>query len=191
MNATKVRPVAQVDDGAANHLFGARLPDLRLPATTGESVRLSNLDNAIVFVYPRTGAPGHQPGADWNAIPGARGCTAEGCAYRDLHGEFDALRTSVFGLSTQTTEYQQEFVDRIDFPFPILSDASLKLTRSLDLPTFEFDVASVGGGGPDVLIKRMTWFIWHGVIRKIWYPVLIPDQNPEDVLEWLRARNHS
>jgi peroxiredoxin len=189
MNATQIRPVAPVDDGAADHLFGARLPDLRLPATTGDSVRLSDLDGAIVFVYPRTGAPGHPPGPDWNAIPGARGCTAEGCAYRDLHGEFNALGVRVFGLSTQSTEYQQEFADRIDSPFPILSDASLKLVRSLDLPTFEFEVGDVGGGGPNTLIQRMTWFIWQGVIRKVWYPVFPPHSNAELVLAWLRSRD--
>lgn len=184
----KSRTAALVDDGAAGHLIGARLPDLQLAATEGDPVRLSALDRAVVFVYPRTGAPGHPPKPDWSAIPGARGCTAEACAYRDLRGEFEAQGVWVYGLSTQTTDYQREFADRVDFPFPLLSDASLELVRALDLPVFEYDVQSAGGGGPNILIKRMTWFVRKGMICKLWYPVYPADRSAEDVLEWLLAR---
>lgn len=178
---------APIDDGAADHLAGARLPGLELPATTGGAVRLCDLDRAVVFAYPRTGDPAHPPGPDWDAIPGARGCTPQGCAYRDLRGEFDALGVRVLGLSTQTTAYQRAFAERIHFPFPILSDAELRLVRALRLPTFEYDVARMGGGGPDALIKRMSWYIEGGTIRKLWYPVFPPDRNAGDVLAWLRS----
>ncbi len=59
------------DDGAADHLNGTRLPDIRLPATNGTIVRLSDLDHAVIFTYPRTGTPGRDPGPSWDAIPGA------------------------------------------------------------------------------------------------------------------------
>ena len=62
-----------VDDGAADHLRGARLPSLALPSTGGSAVELSGLDRAVLFLYPRTGSPGQPTGADWDAIPGARG----------------------------------------------------------------------------------------------------------------------
>ena len=176
------------DDGAADHLPGTRLPDLELPATTGPPVRLADLDRAVLFAYPRTGTPDRPPGPDWDAIPGARGCTPQGCGYRDLRVEFDALGVRVLGLSTQTTEFQREFAERTHFPFPILSDAGLGLVRLLRLPTFEYDVAAVGGGGPNTLIKRMAWFIESGVIRHVWYPVFPPDRNAEVVLSWLKSR---
>ncbi|MDP1909898.1 MAG: hypothetical protein Q8K85_16485, partial [Hyphomicrobium sp.] len=45
-----------VDDGAARHLPGARLPDIALPATDGEVVSLSGLaGRSVVYTYPRTG----------------------------------------------------------------------------------------------------------------------------------------
>ncbi len=176
------------DDGAANHLIGATLPDIELPATTGILVRLSTLDKTIVFAYPRTGKPDREPGPEWEAIPGARGCTAQSCGFRDLRAEFDAFEIQVVGLSTQTTEYQKEFVGRNHFPFPILSDSTLKLVHSLHLPTFEFDVAAAGGGGPSTLIKRMAWYVESGVIRQLWYPVFPPDKNAEVVLSWLQSK---
>ncbi|MHC5541332.1 peroxiredoxin [Singulisphaera rosea] len=180
-----------IDDGAASHLEGARLPNLALPSTSGGTLNLGDLDDAVIFAYPRTGMPDRAPGDDWNAIPGARGCTAQGCAFRDLRREFEAVGVRVIGLSTQSTEYQREFAERTHFPFPILSDADLTLARTLRLPTFDFDVASIGGGGPNTLLKRMTWFVEQGTIRKLWYPVFPPDKNADDVLDWLRSRDQS
>jgi peroxiredoxin len=169
-------PVPQ-DDGAADHLRGLRLPPISLPATTGGVIDLSKLHNTILFIYPRTGVGGKSPGADWDAIPGARGCTPHSCGFRDLRAEFDALGIRVIAMSTQTIEYQTEFATRIHFPFPILSDASLAATKALRLPTFDFDPTQHGGGGPNTLIKRMAWYILHGVIRHVWYPVFPPDKN--------------
>jgi peroxiredoxin len=176
------------DDGAADHLTGMRFPEIALPATNGSAIRLCDLDKAVVFTYPRTGTPDRHPGPDWDAIPGARGCTPHSCGFRDLRSEFDSLGVQVLGLSTQTTDFQKEFVERIHFPFPILSDASLELVRVMRLPTFEYDVAAVGGGGPNTLLKRMAWYVEQGVIRHVWYPVFPPDKNAGVVLSWLRSR---
>jgi peroxiredoxin len=175
------------DDGGADHLQNARFPDdIALPATTGGLVRLADLDRTVIFTYPRTGTPDHPPGADWDAIPGARGCTPHSCGFRDLRKEFELLGIQVLGLSTQTTEFQQEFATRNHFPFPILSDEKLELVKRMNLPTFDYNVATLGGGGPDTLIKRMAWYIENGVIEEIWYPVFPPTTNAENVLAWLR-----
>ena len=179
------------DDGAADHLASMRLPEIALPATNGSAIRLCDLDKAVVFTYPRTGTPDRHPGPDWDAIPGARGCTPHSCGFRDLRSEFDSLGVQVLGLSTQTTDFQKEFVERIHFPFPILSDASLELVRVMRLPTFEYDVAAVGGGGPNTLLKRMAWYVEQGVIRHVWYPVFPPDKNAGAVLSWLRSKIQS
>ena len=179
------------DDGAADHLTGMRLQEIALPATNGSIIRLCDLDKAVVFTYPRTGTPDRHSGPDWDAIPGARGCTPHSCGFRDLRGEFDSLGVRVLGLSTQTTEFQKEFAERIHFPFPILSDAALEVVRVMRLPTFEYDVAAVGGGGPNTLLKRMAWYIEDGVIRHVWYPVFPPDKNAGAVLSWLRSRIQS
>jgi len=168
------------DDGAARHLTGARLPDLALAATDGAEVNLSALaGRTVVYVYPRTGRPGQPPPTGWDGIPGARGCTPQSCGFRDHFADLKRLGVAhLFGLSTQDTGYQREAVERLHLPFAILSDAGLKLTRALNLPTFTVDGMT--------LIRRMAWVIDDGVITHVFYPVFPPDKNAEEVIAWLR-----
>jgi peroxiredoxin len=175
------------DDGAADHLRGAAVPSLALPATSGRRVDLAALarGGAVLFFYPRTGQPGQPAGREWDLIPGARGCTPQSCGFRDLYAEFCALGVTVAGVSTQTTEYQREFVERNHVPFDLLSDADLRLTHTLRLPTFEYLVPGIG---PSTLIRRMAWYLDAGRIAHVWYPVFPPDKNAGTVLAWLRER---
>lgn len=171
-----------VDDGAARHLIGLALPDMAIEATDGTAVNLSQLaGRTVVFAYPRTGVPG-EPSLvpEWDAIPGARGCTPQSCAYRDLHAELVSAGAShVFGLSTQDTGYQCEVATRLHLPFALLSDVHLELTRSIALPTM-----TVAGM---VLIRRLAMVIDDGRISHVLYPVFPPDRNAGDVLAWLQA----
>ena len=173
-------PIPQ-DDGAARHLTGMKLPDLALPATDGSSVNLSKLSGrTLVYIYPRTGVPGQALPEGWDAIPGARGCTPQSCAFRDHYAELKALGVAqIYGLSTQDTGYQREAVERLRLPFPVLSDDKLRLARALKLPTF-----TVAGMS---LLKRMALVIDAGAISKLFYPVFPPDKNAEQVIAWLQT----
>src|SRR3954463_6507803 len=130
-------PVPQ-DDGAARHLAGLNLPSVSLRATKGADVDLSKLKGlTVVYIYPRTGVPGQPLPDGWDAIPGARGCTPQSCSFRDYFAELKQLGVAqLYGLSTQDSEYQRDAVDRLHLPFPVLSDAALKLARAIKLPTF-------------------------------------------------------
>jgi len=173
-------PVPQ-DDGATRHLVGLGLPSVPLATTAGRAVDLANLPGrTVVYVYPRTGVPGQPLPDGWDAIPGARGCTPQSCSFRDHFAELKALGVAnVFGLSTQDTEYQREAVARLHLPFPVLSDAEMRLTRALKLPTFV--VAGM------TLLKRMVWVIDDGIVNKVFYPVFPPDKSAEEVVAWLRS----
>jgi peroxiredoxin len=174
-------PVPQ-DDGAAVHLTDMALPDIALAATDGGSVNLSKLaGRTVVYVYPRTGRPGQALPTGWDSIPGARGCTPQSCGFRDHFAELKALGVgTLFGLSTQDTDYQHEAVERLHLPFVLLSDAALSLTRAMRLPTFEVDGMT--------LIKRMAWVVDGGVLTKVFYPVFPPDESAAQVIRWLRRQ---
>ena len=105
---------APQDDGACDHLIGQTLPDMALQATNGHMVNLKSVTEGLTvfFFYPRTGRPDEPAPADWDDIPGARGCTPQSCGFRDNFGEFKALNVQVFGVSSQTTDYQKEFKAR-------------------------------------------------------------------------------
>ncbi len=172
---------APEDDGAADHLPGLELPIIRLAATDGRRVDLSALSGkAVVYVYPRTGLPGTALPDGWDAIPGARGCTPQSCAFRDHYEDLRAVGVEhVFGLSVQDTAYQSEAAARLDLPFPLLSDHRRELAGALRLPTFTVD--------GEVLLKRITLIINEGAISHVFYPVFPPDENAAQVLAHLKA----
>jgi peroxiredoxin len=170
------------DDGACDHLPGERLPELSLQATTGGTVDLARIGaegTAVLFIYPRTGRPGEELPTGWDLIPGARGCTPQSCAFRDLHAEFADRGVDVFGMSAQSPEDQAEFAERVHLQFPVLSDPALELGEALGLPTFSVDGMT--------LYKRVTLVSRGGGIVKVFYPVFPPDRNAADVLAWLES----
>jgi peroxiredoxin len=175
-----------VNDGAADHLRRTQLPQIFLRSTAGGMVDFSNLGvaRAVVYGYSMTGVPGKPLPQGWDEIPGARGCTPQSCGFRNRHQELLQLNTSVFGLSTQTTEYQCEMAGRLLLPFEILSDCEFKLCDALRLlPTFDVDGMR--------LLKRLTLIAWRGRTEHIFYPVFPPDQSADQVLSWLRDHSVS
>jgi peroxiredoxin len=162
------------DDGAADHLVGLELPELVLESSQGP-VDVRSFD--VLYVYPRSGRPGVPLLPGWDETPGARGCTPQSCAFRDL---FPELGVPVAGLSVQTLDDQLEFAERNRMPFPVIADPERKLGVALGLPTFEITGLT--------LYKRITLVAEHGRVVKVFYPVFPPDANAGDVLAWLGSR---
>jgi peroxiredoxin len=168
------------DDGAADHLPGARMPSLVLESSQGP-VDLAELcaELGVLYVYPRTGKPGVESLPGWDEFPGARGCTPQSCAFRDHAEELAALGALVAGLSAQSLEDQTEFAERTHMPYPVLADPDLGAAQALGLPTF-----SIAGHR---LYRRLALVVRHGRIEKVFYPVFPPDRNAGDVVAYLRA----
>lgn len=172
---------APVDDGAADDLPGMDLPSVPLPSTNGGTVDLSAFQGTtVVYCYPMTGRPDQELPEGWDEIPGARGCTPQTCSFRDHHEELRQLDARVFGLSTQSTAYQQEAAERLHLPFELLSDEGLGFAREVGLPTFEVD--------GDVLTRRLTMILEDGRVEKVFYPVFPPNEDAENVIRWLSER---
>jgi peroxiredoxin len=169
------------DDGATDHLLGQMLPQLTLESSQGSvSVRALSMNRLVLYIYPRTGHPDNPVGPDWDAIPGARGCTPQSCAFRDHNAELAALGARVAGISAQSLDDQLEFAARNKMPFPVISDEWLDLARDPGLPTFDVEGLT--------LYKRLALVVESGTIAKVFYPVCPPDRNAQDVLDWLAAR---
>lgn len=178
-------PVPQ-DNGAAQHLPGTTLPALELPTSDGGATRLDALGpgRTIIYAYPLTRRPGEPLPEGWDAIPGARGCTNEACAFRDHFADLRASGvTAVFGLSGQNPAYQAEAVGRLHLPFTMLSDEHFALADALNLPTFH-------APGQPRLYSRLTLVVLGGVIEHVFYPIFPPDKHPQQVLTWLRFHTH-
>ncbi|WP_223693116.1 MerR family transcriptional regulator [Leifsonia poae] len=170
------------DDGAADHLPGLPIPPLALPTSDGGRIDLARLGRGrtIVYLYPLTGRPGVDLPDGWDAIPGARGCSTEACDFRD---QYDDLRAAgvdaVYGFSSQQVDYQHEVVERLQLPFPMISDERHELADALSLPTFE--------AGGMRLYSRLTLVLREGTIEHAFYPIFPPNTHAQQVLRWLSA----
>ena len=61
----------------------------------------------VVFFYPKANTPG---------------CTAEACDLRDNFETFKAKNYALLGVSADSAKAQTKFVDKYQFPFPLLAD---------------------------------------------------------------------
>ena len=61
----------------------------------------------VVFFYPKASTPG---------------CTAEACDLRDHYKELKDAGYVLLGVSADTEKKQKAFVDKFEFPFPLLAD---------------------------------------------------------------------
>ncbi len=168
-----------IDDGVCNHLPGRQIPNVILSSTSDTKINLQDVKRRIViYCYPMTGRPDVNLPGGWEQIPGARGCTPQSCSFRDHYNELQILHTKVFGLSTQTTDYQKEAKDRLHLPYDLLSDKDLEFANALQLPFHFVDSMT--------LLKRVTLIFDEGKIVKYFYPVFPPDKNIDQVIEWLK-----
>ena len=171
-----------IHDGAADHLIGLHLPDIDLASTSGGELSMKKCSTGrwILFIYPRTGVPGQDEPLGWADIPGAKGCTAEACSFRDSLVELnEAGAQNVIGLSVQSSVYQREAVERLHLPYPLVSDEKGRLTEALKLPTFTVEGVT--------LLKRMTLVIDGETVRHVFYPVFPVEGHADQVRDWLRA----
>ena len=170
-----------VDDGAADHLDGHRAargrPDRdRRIRRRARPARARAHDPVRVPADRRTRHA--QLPDDWDAIPGARGCTAEACAFRDDHAELLAAGASaVYGLSTQAPTTSARPSSGCTCRSRCSATRRFALTRALRLPTFEVDGRT--------LLRRLTMVVRDGVVEKVFYPVFPPDRHAAEVLAWL------
>ncbi|MFK4189560.1 winged helix-turn-helix transcriptional regulator [Streptomyces sparsogenes] len=154
-------------------LVGEPVPaGLRLPGTDGRAHDPVATDAraTVLFAYPATGVPGAPgvPGGPADLagpqVPGSAGCTLENRRFRAAWPRFRDAGVAVHGVSTQTAGEQAAFARAEDLPFPLLSDARLRLTAALRLPTFR--------AGQDLRIKRLILVIGPDrTVRHTLFPV--------------------
>lgn len=170
---------APKNDGACDHLLGKTVPSIALLATDGSRVDLSSFTDrrVVVYAYPMTASPGVHIPEGWDMIPGARGCTSQACDFRDHYQQIKQHGAETFGLSIQGHDPQKETSARLHLPFLLLSDADMRLTKELELPTFTVEDYT--------LLKRHTLIIRAGVIEHLFYPVFPPNRHAKDIISWL------
>ncbi|MDJ0365877.1 redoxin domain-containing protein [Hymenobacter sp. H14-R3] len=100
---------------------GDLAPDFELPTTTGTLFKLSAHRGhpVVLYFYPKDGSSG---------------CTKEACSFRDQYKDFTDLGAEVIGISSDDAQSHQQFTEKYQLPFPLLTDAGGQLRKQYAVP---------------------------------------------------------
>lgn len=90
-------------------LIGQPVPDFRLPATNGDTVKLSDFRGrkVVLYFYPKDMTPA---------------CTQQSCDFRDASVTFGEANAIILGISTNDLKSHYKFIQKYDLPFLLLAD---------------------------------------------------------------------
>ena len=77
----------------------------------------------VIYFYPKDFTPG---------------CTTQACSFRDAYQDFQDLGAEVIGVSGDSATSHQNFQQKYNLPFILLSDADRKLRRLFGVPNALF-----------------------------------------------------
>lgn len=148
---------------------GKRVENFTLPATGDQNLSLSDFKgrNLIIYFYPKDNTSG---------------CTREGEDFRDLYPQFSRAGADILGVSRDSVKSHENFRNKHDFPFHLLSDKDELLCK-------QFDVIKEKKlyGRTYMGIERSTFLIdTKGILKAEWRKVRVPG-HAEAVLEALKA----
>ena len=162
-----------------DNIINSTLPEILLPNQDDNLLKLHRHDTfrIILFCFPMTGHPDHPLPKNWNIIPGANGCTAQHCSFRDNYDNLIKLNALPIGVSTQSIADIKEMTLRLQIPYDVLSDRELILSSKINLENFSI--------GKRKFYKRATLIIEKTVIKKFFYPIFPANKHIFEVLNWL------
>lgn len=143
------------------------LLDHVLPTTTGE-INLAQLDAAwlIIYFYPKDSTPG---------------CTTQAVGFSCLKDQFDALNTTILGVSRDSVKAHQNFTEKQSLSINLISDKEEVLCNHFDV------IKEKNMYGKKVMgIERSTFIFHNGKVVKEYRKVKAAG-HAEQVLEDLKA----
>jgi peroxiredoxin Q/BCP len=96
---------------------GDKAPAFNLMSDSGKKISLKDYagKRVILYFYPKDMTPG---------------CTVEACDFRDEHPNFKKAKAVVLGISKDSVDRHQKFIEKYELPFPLLSDADGKICEA-------------------------------------------------------------
>lgn len=146
---------------------GDHAPSFTIPTDTGEFSMAEAKGPVVVFFFPKADTPG---------------CTKESIAFSHLQSAFDALNTTIIGISKDTPTKQGKFREKHELTCALGADDKGDICE-------QFGVWGEKSmyGRTYMGVSRATFLIKaDGIIAKVWPKVKVPG-HAEDVLEAVKA----
>ena len=138
-------------------------------ASTDGTFRLSEHAGhpVVLYFYPKDNTPG---------------CTTEGLQFRDLYPQFRKAGAVVAGVSRDSLKSHASFKEKMDFPFPLLSDADEALCTQFGVIKMKNMYGKKVRG-----IERSTFVVDKaGRLAREWRGVKVPG-HAQEVLEFVKT----
>lgn len=148
---------------------GDTAPAFSLESDNGEKISLKDLRGKVVvlFFYPKDMTPG---------------CTQEACDFRDYSKDFKKAGAIVLGVSKDSVESHQKFIEKHVLSFPLLADIQGKACEAYGV----WKEKSLYGR-KYMGIERTTFVIGaDGKVQNIFRKVKVKD-HAKEILELLRS----
>jgi len=146
---------------------GNKAPDFSAADQNGNKVKLSSFKgkkNVVLYFYPKDMTPG---------------CTTEACDFRDQFKKFKT--TEILGVSIDSPERHQKFIEKYDLPFTLISDVDQKVVTKYGVWQEKKLYGRTFMG-----IVRSTFIIdKSGVVRKV-FPKVKVKGHIDEVMEALK-----
>jgi len=99
---------------------GSKIKNFKADMTGDNKFILSDYlgKNIVIYFYPKDNTPG---------------CTTEGEDFRDKYNLFQNKNTVVFGVSRDSIKSHENFKEKYDFPFQLISDPDEKICNIFDV----------------------------------------------------------
>ena len=147
---------------------GDKAPTFSLTDARDQTHKISDFHGQwiVLYFYPKDDTPG---------------CTKQACGFRDTHPFFEAMNTTIIGISRDASASHAKFEEKYDLPFLLLSDPDLKAANAYGVWQEKKLYGKISMG-----IVRSTFIIDpKGIIRAIFHKVRV-EGHVEKVLKSLK-----
>ena len=148
---------------------GSIAPDFSLASSSGKTVSLSDFrgQTVIVYFYPKDDTPG---------------CTKEACSFRDTFDALSNAGVTVLGISPDSVESHNKFIEKFNLNFQLLSDPDKSTAQNYGAWGEKNMYGKIVVG-----MKRMSFLVNpEGTVQHVWSKVKT-ESHGKDVLTLIQG----
>ncbi|MGZ8425461.1 MAG: peroxiredoxin [Candidatus Binatia bacterium] len=151
-------------------LEGKKAPAFSLEGNDGKTHSLDDYKGktVVIYFYPKDNTPG---------------CTTEACGFRDLSPSFKQKNVVVFGVSKDSIDSHNKFIETFKLPFVLLSDPKLDMMKKYGA----YGKKMMYGKEVQGTIRSTVVIDPKGEVIKHWTIVKKAEEHPKEVLVYLKT----